>query len=205
MTLSEIKNTYLIYCLHSAVPVPVDVTPKKTQKKQIITDKLDDSLCLIVSLRGREQRLDRQELDGGQVSAHFHLFIRLPLPLLSRLPLFFHNQHRTYCMYMFACYLRATQWGAALWWKKWKKDEGVERRESWIKLSHNKQLNKHPLGTRFSNLLGLPDVHRTQTLISIYCDDVAFLFPKSAHPHRSWSPPAEGSKVMSELHRPICP
>lgn len=34
MTLSEIKSTYLIYCLHAAVSVPIDTTHKYTHEEE---------------------------------------------------------------------------------------------------------------------------------------------------------------------------
>ena len=98
MTLSEIKNTYLIYCLHSALSTPVDVTEKeKKQNKTKLTHKrkkfsnkwlryiwlsLSDGRSALTQQHfrpparkkthglQRSKPTGRQRLDSGQVSTH---------------------------------------------------------------------------------------------------------------------------------------
>lgn len=82
MTLSEIKSTYLIYCLHSTVSIPIDVTHKNTHKGE------------------KEQQLNGQMLTTTQYTSRHLSFIVIIITLIIT---FLTHNKKAFILFYLAC------------------------------------------------------------------------------------------------------
>lgn len=82
MTLSEIKSTYLIYCLHSAVSIPIDVTHKNTHEGE------------------KEQQLNGQVLTITQYTSRHLSFIVIIITLIIT---FLTHNKKAFILFYLAC------------------------------------------------------------------------------------------------------